>query len=144
MYAKNLAIIVYLPHSHISSPSPSFPPPSPLLFLLVFSTTPPYNHACTNTHTHAHTHPHTHTHTQTSLLHCPICNPPSSLCPSFLSALNTDNMLLKIQLFLVFSAICKHSKEGLEATLDALDYYKVHTHLAILYTHVACEDYDSC
>lgn len=39
-------------------------------------------------------------------------------------ALNTNNMLLKIQLFLVLSAISKHSKEGLQATLDALDYYK--------------------
>jgi hypothetical protein len=40
-------------------------------------------------------------------------------------ALNTDNILLKIQIFLVLSAISKHSREGLDATLEALDNYKL-------------------
>jgi hypothetical protein len=50
--------------------------------------------------------------------------PGGSLVGKIAIALNTDNMLLKIQLFLVLSAISKHSKEGLNATLEALDHYK--------------------
>ena len=49
-----------------------------------------------------------------------------SLSLSIHIALNTDNILLKIQIFLVLSAISKHSREGLDATLEALDYYKVY------------------
>ena len=54
-----------------------------------------------------------------------------SLSPSLPAALNTDNILLKIQIFLILSAISKHSREGLAATLQALDYYKVSTTLQL-------------
>ena len=46
-------------------------------------------------------------------------------CLSPHAALNTDNILLKIQIFLVLSDISKHCQEGLDATLEALDYYRV-------------------
>ena len=40
--------------------------------------------------------------------------------------LDTANVLVKMQLFLLLSALCKHSEEGLQSTLQALDHYKVH------------------
>ncbi len=39
--------------------------------------------------------------------------------------LDSANVLMKLQLFLLLSALCKHSEEGLKATLQALDCYKV-------------------
>ena len=55
-----------------------------------------------------------------------------ALIKSFLPSLThveleTDNILVKIHLFLVFSAVSKHSAEGLRATMHALDCYKVNT-----------------
>ena len=58
-------------------------------------------------------------------LHVYTLSPHHAIIIFFNPALNTGNILLKIQLLLLLSAISKHSSEGLAATLDALDYYKV-------------------
>ena len=38
---------------------------------------------------------------------------------------DADSAMVKIHLFLLLSVVAKHSKEGFEATIAALDNYKV-------------------
>lgn len=39
--------------------------------------------------------------------------------------LDTSNMLMKTQLFLLLCALCKQSEAGFQATMEALEHYKV-------------------
>lgn len=40
-------------------------------------------------------------------------------------ALGTDNMMVKMQIFELLSALCVYSRDGYYLTLDALEKYKV-------------------
>lgn len=39
--------------------------------------------------------------------------------------LDSNNRLVKVQMFELFSALCLYSEEGYQLTLDSLQYYKV-------------------
>ena len=43
----------------------------------------------------------------------------------FLSALDTNNVMVKKQVFELLSALCVYSPEGYQLTLNALDSFKV-------------------
>ena len=43
----------------------------------------------------------------------------------YVIALETDNLMVKMQIFELLSALCLYSKDGFYLTLDALDKYKV-------------------
>lgn len=43
-----------------------------------------------------------------------------------ISALDTNNVMVKMQMFELLSALCVYSKDGFYLTMDALEQYKVH------------------
>ena len=46
----------------------------------------------------------------------------------FISALETKNLMVKMQIFELLSALCVYSKDGYYLTLDALERYRVGNH----------------
>ena len=45
------------------------------------------------------------------------------------SALETNNVMVKMQIFELLSALCVYSRDGFYLTLDALEKYKVSRHV---------------
>lgn len=47
--------------------------------------------------------------------------------PFFVSALDTDNVMVKKQVFELLSALCVYTAEGYARAIDALENYKVNS-----------------
>jgi len=56
----------------------------------------------------------------------------------FISALDTNNVMVKKQVFELLSALCVYSKEGYQLTIDALDSFRVSC-LSVLFSYIIFE-----